>query len=416
MSKDPLVPSALTAGAAHDVDYDAVYAAVTATERGRWFLTEYASRNRHADTHVIVAAIGRVEAAVRTEASSPGDAAPELAGIAAVIEEIRTAIADQAAPAVDIGTAVERIRDVASALRERAIDVPLCDALDGAVRRLAALGAARTQPARPVAVLLRELADRVDALLRQPRGQGRSAPPADAAAAGPDGTPLADQIASPDSGPLPPPAGESDDNRAAEISGDDDELSRPALFAMDFEQSSKLTDAVATLTASLTDAASAIDPRGELPPMSLGPQAAEVVPVPVEPPRIDKPRWHIDAPEFVFSPTVRVLRQDAAALTEATYQGSPFLPEAQLQSSPVAETRRAAETTDIAAVAKEETPAMPMEPVVSDLPSAEPARPAPPPVRANNGPPARSVQRTASAEAAAAFRGLSEEELNALFA
>src|SRR5215475_9068056 len=41
-------------------DYDAIFAAVMETVRGRWFLTEYAKRNRNADTALILAAIERV--------------------------------------------------------------------------------------------------------------------------------------------------------------------------------------------------------------------------------------------------------------------------------------------------------------------------------------------------------------------
>lgn len=52
-----------------DAEYNAVYAAVTATERGRWFLAEFANRTRKADTDVILAAIARVEAAIQSGAA-----------------------------------------------------------------------------------------------------------------------------------------------------------------------------------------------------------------------------------------------------------------------------------------------------------------------------------------------------------
>ena len=64
MSNDPLASPALPAGPPHETEYDAVYATVTATERGRWFLTEYANRNRRADTDLVMAAIARIEAAI----------------------------------------------------------------------------------------------------------------------------------------------------------------------------------------------------------------------------------------------------------------------------------------------------------------------------------------------------------------
>jgi hypothetical protein len=44
-----------------DSDYDAILSAITETERGRWFLSEYARRNRHADTELILAEINKVK-------------------------------------------------------------------------------------------------------------------------------------------------------------------------------------------------------------------------------------------------------------------------------------------------------------------------------------------------------------------
>ena len=47
-----------------ETDYETIEAAVMETERGRWFLKEYARRNRTADTQVLLEAIGRLEQAV----------------------------------------------------------------------------------------------------------------------------------------------------------------------------------------------------------------------------------------------------------------------------------------------------------------------------------------------------------------
>lgn len=47
--------------------YDAIEDAVRETERGRWFLTEYARRNRNADTEVLLDAIRRIENVVTTD-------------------------------------------------------------------------------------------------------------------------------------------------------------------------------------------------------------------------------------------------------------------------------------------------------------------------------------------------------------
>src|SRR5258708_35107126 len=46
-------------------DYDAICTTMMESARGRWFLDEYARRNRSADTAVVLAAIERVEGAIR---------------------------------------------------------------------------------------------------------------------------------------------------------------------------------------------------------------------------------------------------------------------------------------------------------------------------------------------------------------
>ena len=42
-----------------EAEYEAIEAAVMETARGRWFLAEFARRNRTADTQVLLDAIGR---------------------------------------------------------------------------------------------------------------------------------------------------------------------------------------------------------------------------------------------------------------------------------------------------------------------------------------------------------------------
>jgi curved DNA-binding protein CbpA len=46
-------------------DYESIESAVMETARGRWFLSEYARRNRQADTAVLLDALGRIERTVR---------------------------------------------------------------------------------------------------------------------------------------------------------------------------------------------------------------------------------------------------------------------------------------------------------------------------------------------------------------
>ena len=51
-------------------DYQSVCEAISASARGRAFLDEYARRNRHADTEVLLAAIERVEARLRADGTA----------------------------------------------------------------------------------------------------------------------------------------------------------------------------------------------------------------------------------------------------------------------------------------------------------------------------------------------------------
>jgi hypothetical protein len=44
-----------------DSDYNDIEAAIKETSRGRWFLSEYARRNRHADTNLILSAISNIK-------------------------------------------------------------------------------------------------------------------------------------------------------------------------------------------------------------------------------------------------------------------------------------------------------------------------------------------------------------------
>lgn len=50
-------------------DYDTIESAVMETERGRWFLAEYARRNRHADTERVLDAIEKLHANLQRQRS-----------------------------------------------------------------------------------------------------------------------------------------------------------------------------------------------------------------------------------------------------------------------------------------------------------------------------------------------------------
>ncbi|MEA2936773.1 MAG: hypothetical protein QOC56_277, partial [Alphaproteobacteria bacterium] len=65
MSDEPFALSTIPPALPAEADYDALCAAVMGTGRGRWFLEEYARRNRNADTTLLLKAIERIEAVIR---------------------------------------------------------------------------------------------------------------------------------------------------------------------------------------------------------------------------------------------------------------------------------------------------------------------------------------------------------------
>ena len=56
-----LSPISARASLPSEEDYDAIREAFMETARGRWFLDEYARRNRNADTRMVLDAVSRIE-------------------------------------------------------------------------------------------------------------------------------------------------------------------------------------------------------------------------------------------------------------------------------------------------------------------------------------------------------------------
>ena len=72
-------------------EYQAFYAVLAATARGRAFLDEHVRRTRRAETDVLLAALKRLENQVAAQTSAP--ASPVLAEVDAVLEIVRSACA-----------------------------------------------------------------------------------------------------------------------------------------------------------------------------------------------------------------------------------------------------------------------------------------------------------------------------------
>ena len=151
-----LSPISARAAQPSEEDYDAIRDAFMETSRGRWFLGEYAKRNRNADTSMVLDAVARIEenlAAQRHQASD-GELAEALAAIRKAVDEARAA----ASLAID-GLALEQtlapirkgarvVREIAWRWREIGTDGRICDLLDSQVNSIEA-GCGRIASADP---------------------------------------------------------------------------------------------------------------------------------------------------------------------------------------------------------------------------------------------------------------------------
>src|SRR6202140_1418380 len=89
-----LSPISARATLPREEDYDAISEAFMETSRGRWFLGEYAKRNRNADTRMVLDAVARIEqnlAAQRQPAAEADGLAEALPAIRRAVDEARAA-------------------------------------------------------------------------------------------------------------------------------------------------------------------------------------------------------------------------------------------------------------------------------------------------------------------------------------
>jgi hypothetical protein len=148
MADDAFALSPISARAAQpsEQDYDAIRDAFMETSRGRWFLGEYAKRNRNADTRMVLDAVARVEEnlAAQRQAAPDNGLAEALVAIRKAVGEARAA----ASGAID-GLALEEtlapvrkgarvIREIAWRWREIGADGRICDLLDSQVNAIEA--------------------------------------------------------------------------------------------------------------------------------------------------------------------------------------------------------------------------------------------------------------------------------------
>jgi hypothetical protein len=136
-----LSPISARAAQPNEEDYVAIYTAFMETSRGRWFLGEYAKRNRNADTTLVLDAVARIEEsmAAQKQAAAEADLAEALAAIRNAVDNAQTAASagldglafdEQLAP---IAKAVRIIREISWRWRETGADGRICDILDSQV-------------------------------------------------------------------------------------------------------------------------------------------------------------------------------------------------------------------------------------------------------------------------------------------
>jgi hypothetical protein len=149
-----LSPISASAAPLSETDFDAIREAFMETSRGRWFLAEYAKRNRSADTAMVLDAVARIEQTIETQQqAAPADTLPNaLAAIRRSLVEARTAtmaafdkrIMNDAL--VPIQKGVRIIREISWRWREIGGDSRICDILEsqaGAIEKAHSQLAAR---------------------------------------------------------------------------------------------------------------------------------------------------------------------------------------------------------------------------------------------------------------------------------
>ncbi|MGV7218443.1 hypothetical protein [Bradyrhizobium sp. UFLA05-112] len=142
-----LSPMSARAAEPNEQDYDAIREAFMETARGRWFLGEYAKRNRNADTRMVLEAVAKIEETLAAQRQPVvEDRLPEaLVAIRRAIREAETIAIAAVDPTLletslgPIHRGVRIIREISWRWREIGADGRICDLIDS---QLAAIEAA----------------------------------------------------------------------------------------------------------------------------------------------------------------------------------------------------------------------------------------------------------------------------------
>jgi hypothetical protein len=136
-----LSPIAARAAQPSEADYDAIMEAFMETSRGRWFLGEYAKRNRNADTRLVLDAVARIEETLAAQKKPSRDPLLDeaLATFRSALAEVKgateaalgdLALEEHLAP---VHKSVRVIREITWRLREIGADGRICDLIDSQV-------------------------------------------------------------------------------------------------------------------------------------------------------------------------------------------------------------------------------------------------------------------------------------------
>ncbi|EJN07676.1 hypothetical protein PMI42_07691 [Bradyrhizobium sp. YR681] len=133
-----LSPMSARAAEPNEQDYDAIREAFMETARGRWFLGEYAKRNRNADTSMVLDAVAKIEETLAAQRQPVvEDRLPEaLVEIRRAVREAETiAIAAFDPAAIEASLAaiprgVRIIKEISWRWREIGADGRICDLID----------------------------------------------------------------------------------------------------------------------------------------------------------------------------------------------------------------------------------------------------------------------------------------------
>ena len=346
-------------------EYDRIEAAMTESERGRWFLDAYLRRNRAHDTGILLDAIARLESVVTADRDSDqigrlrGDVldmahaiARTKAEIAAINEphqdQTRLGGASAALDAIvrsteratsDILDSAEHIQEAAWTLRESGSDAALCDELDRhataiytacsfqdlTAQRTARIIHTQRYLEERLAAMMAIWGDAIDPVPAAPAGSRAGEAPADLCQSDVDR--YIDMDGS-SAEPIPPPSsglGPVPDH----LSVADDIVFLEATEALDGSGTFAIpepTQPSEPEPAAPADDAGVVDPLmsgdvGEA-DVELGPPTDEVETVPLDV-ASEKPEFEPDAPVDVVAMKM-ALAADATSVTEPTDIASAF--------------------------------------------------------------------------------------------